>query len=79
MPRGPMDTPFLLDGTNASDDEAARPVMRALRELEVHSPCGSAESRRRSIRGAVQKAGLFTWNQTGLRLPCYLGYPQALR
>lgn len=32
----------LLDGTNASDNAGDRPGMRALRELEVRSPCGSA-------------------------------------
>ena len=32
----------LLDGTNASDEAGDRPGMRALRELEVRSPCWSA-------------------------------------
>ena len=34
--------PVLLDGTNASDDAGDRPGMRALRELSVRSPSGSA-------------------------------------
>ena len=53
----------ILDGTNASDPEADRPGMRALRELQVLSPlrlCGltKAEIRRRS-----REAGLFTWDK----------------
>ena len=53
----------LIDGTNASDDAADRPGMRALREMSVHSPlreCGltKAEVRRRS-----KEAGLFTWDK----------------
>lgn len=54
---------LILDGTNASDDAADRPGMRALRELSVRSPlreCGldKAEIRRRS-----REAGLFTWDK----------------
>ena len=53
----------LIDGTNASDDAADRPGMRALNELSVLSPlrlCGltKAEIRRRS-----REAGLFTWDK----------------
>lgn len=53
----------LIDGTNASDDAADRPGMRALREMSVRSPlreCGltKAEVRRRS-----KEAGLFTWDK----------------
>lgn len=33
---------LVIDGTNASDDAGDRPGMRALRELSVRSPCGSA-------------------------------------
>ena len=55
--------PLLLDGTNASDDEAGRPGMRALRELEVRSPlreCGLTKGR---IRELSRQAGLFTWDK----------------
>ena len=38
--------PVLLDGTNASDEAGDRPGMRALAELSVRSPCGSAGSPR---------------------------------
>ena len=53
----------ILDGTNASDDAADRPGMRALEEAGVLSPlrlCGltKAEVRRRS-----REAGLFTWDK----------------
>lgn len=54
---------LLLDGTNASDDAADRPGMRALRELEVRSPlreCGLTKGR---IRQLSRQAGLFTWDK----------------
>lgn len=53
----------ILDGTNASDDEADRPGMAALRELKVRSPlreCGLTKS---EIRKLSEEAGLFTWNK----------------
>lgn len=53
----------LLDGTNASDDSADRPGMRALRELSVLSPlrdCGLTKSEVRRLSG---EAGLFTWDK----------------
>lgn len=51
---------LLLDGTNASDDEADRPGMRALCELSVRSPlreCGLTKTR---IRELSKDLGLFT-------------------
>lgn len=54
---------LLLDGTNASDDAADRPGMRALRELSVRSPlreCGLSKARIRELSG---QAGLFTWDK----------------
>lgn len=55
--------PVLLDGTNASDDSADRPGMKALQELSVLSPlrdCGLTKS---EIRRLSREAGLFTWNK----------------
>ena len=55
--------PVLLDGTNASDDSADRPGMKALCELQVLSPlriCGLKKDR---IRSLSRQAGLFTWNK----------------
>ena len=54
---------LLLDGTNASDDAADRPGMRALEELAVRSPlreCGLTKER---IRALSKAAGLFTWDK----------------
>lgn len=54
---------LLLDGTNASDDAADRPGMRALAELSVNSPlrdCGLTKAR---IRELSKEAGLFTWDK----------------
>lgn len=54
---------LVLDGTNASDDAADRPGMRALTELSVRSPlreCGLTKS---EIRRLSKEAGLFTWEK----------------
>ena len=55
--------PLVIDGTNASDDAADRPGMRALRELGVLSPlrlCGVAKA---EVRRLSREAGLFTGNK----------------
>jgi uncharacterized protein len=55
--------PVVVEGTNASDDAADRPGMRALTELGVLSPlreCGLTKS---DIRAAAKSAGLFTWDK----------------
>lgn len=54
---------ILLDGTNASDDTADRPGMRALTELNVYSPlrlCGLTKSQ---VREHSKELGLFTHNK----------------
>lgn len=54
---------LVIDGTNASDNDADRPGMRALRELDVRSPlreCGLAKD---EIRRLSREAGLFTWDK----------------
>ena len=53
----------LLDGTNASDQVADRPGIRALRELEVRSPLREAGLTKAMIREASREAGLFTWDK----------------
>ena len=53
----------IMDGTNASDDAADRPGMRALREQGVLSPlrlCGIAKD---AVRAHSRAAGLFTWDK----------------
>ena len=54
---------LLLDGTNASDDAADRPGMRALRELAVRSPLQEAGLMKGEIRRLSKEAGLFTHNK----------------
>lgn len=54
---------LLLDGTNASDDGADRPGMRALAELEVRSPLRECGLNKEQIRELSRQAGLFTWNK----------------
>lgn len=54
---------LVLDGTNASDDAADRPGMRALRELSVRSPLRECGLTKDEIRRRSQEAGLFTWNK----------------
>lgn len=51
---------LLLDGTNASDDAADRPGMRALQELSVRSPLREAGLTKTEIRRLSKEAGLFT-------------------
>ena len=51
---------ILLDGTNASDDAADRPGMRALEELHVLSPLRLCGLTKAQIREESKKAGLFT-------------------
>ena len=50
----------LCDGTNADDDEAGRPGMRALRELGVVSPLRDSGLTKADIRQLSKQAGLFT-------------------
>ena len=51
---------LLLDGTNASDEEADRPGFRALRELSVRSPLRECGLTKAEIRRLSGEAGLFT-------------------
>ena len=53
----------LLDGTNASDDAADRPGMKALKELSVLSPLRLCGLTKEEIRERSKEAGLFTWNK----------------
>ena len=53
----------LMDGTNASDDAADRPGMRALRELSVRSPLRECGISKAEVRRFSREAGLFTWNK----------------
>ncbi len=54
---------LLLDGTNASDDDADRPGMRALAELSVLSPLRECGLTKQEIRRLSREAGLFTWDK----------------
>lgn len=55
--------PLLLDGTNADDDPADRPGMRALRELGVRSPLKECGLSKAEIRRLSRELGLFTWDK----------------
>ncbi|MCR2025826.1 ATP-dependent sacrificial sulfur transferase LarE [Anaerotruncus colihominis] len=50
----------LCDGTNASDEAADRPGMRALKELDVLSPLRVCGLTKADIRALSKQAGLFT-------------------
>ncbi len=54
---------YLLDGTNASDEENDRPGMKALAELSVLSPLRMCGLTKDDIRVRSKEAGLFTWNK----------------
>lgn len=51
---------ILADGTNASDDPARRPGMRALSELGVVSPLRDAGWTKEDVRARLRERGLFT-------------------
>ena len=55
--------PVILDGTNASDDAADRPGMRALTELSVRSPLRECGITKEVVRQLSKEAGLFTWDK----------------
>ena len=50
----------ILDGTNASDDAADRPGMKALGELSVRSPLRECGITKADVRALSARAGLFT-------------------
>ena len=54
---------MLLDGTNASDDAADRPGMRALRELQVLSPLRLCGVTKAQVRENAKAAGLSVWDK----------------
>lgn len=54
---------LVLDGTNASDNPAGRPGMRALRELSVLSPLRECGITKAEVRRLSREAGLFTWDK----------------
>lgn len=53
----------ICDGTNASDDAADRPGMKALQEMQVLSPLRLCGLTKAMIREQSKAAGLFTWNK----------------
>lgn len=55
--------PLVMDGTNASDDAADRPGMRALTELRVCSPLRLCGLTKQEVRRLSKEAGLFTYNK----------------
>lgn len=54
---------LIIDGTNASDDPAERPGMRALEELGIVSPLRLCGLTKTDIRRLSKEAGLPTWDR----------------
>lgn len=54
---------LIIDGTNASDDAARRPGMRALEELAVRSPLRECGLTKEEVRRLSRAAGLSTWDK----------------
>ena len=54
---------LVIDGTNASDDTADRPGMKALSELSVRSPLRECGLTKDEVRRLSREAGLFTWDK----------------
>lgn len=65
----------LLDGTNASDDPARRPGMKALVELGVRSPLREAGMTKDDVRAASRELGLATADKPSYA--CYAVYHPA--
>ena len=55
--------PLMIDGTNASDDTADRPGMKALTELSVRSQLRECGITKDEVRRLSKEAGLFTWDK----------------
>ena len=55
--------PLIIDGSNASDDAAGRPGMKALTELSVRSPLRECGVTKDEVRRLSKEAGLFTWDK----------------
>ena len=55
--------PLVADGTNASDEVADRPGMRALSELSVRSPLRECGITKDAVRRRSKAAGLSTWDK----------------
>ena len=55
--------PLVIDGTNASDDAADRPGMKALAELAVRSPLRECNITKDEVRRLSKEAGLPTWDK----------------
>ena len=60
--------PWILDGTNADDDQGYRPGITALEELNVRSPLREAGLTKKMIRELSRSGGLETWNKPSA--PC---------
>ena len=54
---------LIIDGSNASDDAADRPGMRAKAELMVRSPLRECGLTKADIRALSKEARLFTWSK----------------
>lgn len=55
--------PCVIDGTNASDEQAERPGMRALAELDILSPLRMCGLTKAEVRRLSREAGLFTYQK----------------
>lgn len=53
---------LIVDGSNADDDPAQRPGMKALEELGIRSPLREAGLSKADIRRLSREAGLPTWD-----------------
>lgn len=60
--------PWILDGTNADDDQGYRPGIKALEELNVRSPLKEAGLSKEIIRALSRSDNLETWNKPSA--PC---------
>lgn len=68
--------PYILDGSNYEDRDDYRPGLKALKELDIHSPLKDVGLVKDEIRQLSRMLGLSTWNKPSMaclasRFPYY--------
>ena len=61
-----MGLPYVLDGSNATDESDYRPGSKATKELQVRSPLKELGITKEEIRAISRDLGLATWNKPSL-------------
>lgn len=63
-----LDVPTILEGTNEEDLHVYRPGLKAIKELEIHSPLAEAGFTKKEVRTLAQEYGLSVSSRPAM--PC---------